>query len=110
MNYNISFRSEGPAGWVDYREGGESLSFPWERTSYGFTIELPVHDEWDDFCRQQRAWSAIGRREEIIDRMSNRAAEQYYKGSARLNGDYIEIHRGPTFLSRLLSWISGLIL
>ena len=52
------------------REDGSTLPFDWDITSDGFEVYLPRSAEWNEFCKQNNAMQCIGRREEIVKRLT----------------------------------------
>ena len=70
MSHAIKFTSEGPCGWVYYRENEEVLPFFWQTTTVGFDIYLPSPAEWSAFCDEHKAVTAQQRRDETVSRLA----------------------------------------
>jgi hypothetical protein len=90
--FEVEFSSDGPAGWVRYEEDFV-LTFPWERTTSGFTIEVPLPREWNDFCDLHNALAAQNRREVILSRLGKAGAKVYWGGRYYVHDTNVEVRR-----------------
>ena len=100
-DFNVNVRNEGPAGWVEYQEEASKLSFPWERTEYGFSIDIPMKDEWDAHCEMHSVALLKGKYETVIRRIAEGAARAYWGGSYRLGRRSIDVLRPRTLFSAI---------
>ena len=71
MNYKVDIVREGRGGWVYYRENGTTLPFDWDVTMDGFEVYVPPPAEWDVFCKQNEATQCVGRRQQILERLTD---------------------------------------
>jgi len=101
--YRVKFRSDGLGGWVDYEEQALTLAFPWERTILGFTVEIPLSKEWNDFCDLNNALAAKSRRAIILNRIGKAAAREYWGGIYSIGEREIDVRR-PSILRILERW------
>jgi hypothetical protein len=101
--YRVKFKSDGFGGWADYDEEAFTLAFPWERTTLGFTIEIPLSKEWNDFCDLNHALAAKNRRGTILNRIGKAAAREYWGGIYSIGEREIDVHR-PSVLRILQRW------
>ena len=74
--YLVEEKQDGRAGWVFYIEQSR-LPLPWEilGAGGGVGISVPTPEEWDTYCEKHKAVWAKGRREEILQRVSQSIAE-----------------------------------
>lgn len=86
MSYTVKFTSEGPCGWVYYREDDEVLPFFWQTTTVGFDIILASPAEWSAFCDEHKAVKAKQRRDEIVSRLA-KEVKRKQAGRAKVSID-----------------------
>lgn len=76
MDYHVGFDSAGRAGNVYYTEDGTTLTFWWEFTMDGAVINVPSAAHWDAYCEANSAGWAVGRRQEILERIAEETRER----------------------------------
>ena len=69
--FEVLITDEGRAGTVEYRERGFSLPLWWEFTMTEAWIWAPSPSQWDDYWRSKGASGAVGRRQEILERVAS---------------------------------------
>jgi hypothetical protein len=79
MSYQVIVTYEGRGGFIVYMEDGNCLKFEWEHVQGGVEIITGSAQEWAAICRKQTADRAIGRRQEILERI----AQEYKRQKAK---------------------------
>jgi hypothetical protein len=102
--YKVEVQQEGRSGRIVYKESGESLSFFWEYIVDGLGVSIPTAEGWDAYCQKDGADWARGRREEILQNVAQALVKRYKKGSFEVTDHWLNIHQGPSLISRLFSW------
>ena len=74
--YTVEVEPHGPAAWIHYRESGVHLRFWWEFLADGASLSVPTAQEWDATCTRERASNALGRRQEILERIVQQVCRQ----------------------------------
>src|SRR5437867_246970 len=71
--FQVLIVDEGRAGSVEYVEGCMKLPLWWEFTMNGAYIWAPSEEHWDSYWSSHGAGGAVGRREEILQRVASEA-------------------------------------
>ncbi len=106
-DYRIEMEQVGREGTVFYIEESR-LPFDWEilgGTKGGAGLTIPAPKEWDMYCEKNKATWAKGRRDEIIQKVAQALANNWYKnGTFEIDQDiWLNIYPGPNLLTRLLN-------
>lgn len=81
MSYKVEIEQSGRGGRVVYSEDGGSMSFDWEFAVNGVDLFVTSPEQWDAYCQGDgRAW-AVGRRQEILERVAEQVRMQKASGS-----------------------------
>lgn len=81
--YTIEVDQGQAQGWVSYIEHGQKLTFAWEALNIpGRKVIVPAASTWSTFCEQHGASWAKNSREEIVQRLGDGLAEQWYQGGS----------------------------
>jgi len=76
MDYEVEINQTGRGGTINYIEEEKSLPFDWEFSMVGADIFVPTSSEWDSYCEKHLADWAKGRRQEILERLSQEVRKQ----------------------------------
>ncbi len=108
MNYEVEVKRTGRGGWTEYREDGRGLRFNWDINTEGAEIYIPPSHEWDNFCEENGALWAKGRRQEILERLAQGYCHQRAnKAKWRIEDHWIIISFEPYFIHRFLNKLFG---
>lgn|GEM_PF-3521442 len=104
--YKIEEKQIGRAGWVFYTEETR-LAFPWEILgTTGISISVPTPEKWDEYCDENNAHWAKGRREEILQRVGRfMSRKESGNSSFEIEPNWIVVVPGPSLISRLLGFL-----
>ena len=70
MTYKVEIEQTGRGGTIKYLEQDGMLSFDWEFAINGADIFIPNPEQWDMYWRSSAAVWAVGRRQEILERVA----------------------------------------
>lgn len=102
--YKIEDEPHGRGGWAFYVEQGR-LPFSWEILgNKGRGVDIPLPEEWNAYCEKHETGWAIGRRDEIVQRLADGLLKNWYgNGTYEIVEDHwLNIYPGASLLSRLL--------
>jgi len=91
MNYQVEIDQSGRGGRISYIEDGQALFFDWEFATDGAYVFVPKPEHWDAYWESNNLSWAQGRRQEILERLSEEVRRQQAQG-ARVTIEDSEIH------------------
>jgi len=76
MDYNVEITQSGRGGSINYIENEQALRFDWEFAMDGAYIFVPTAEQWDAYWQSNNLSWAQGRRQEILERLSEEVRQQ----------------------------------
>jgi hypothetical protein len=76
MNYKVEIDQSGRGGTVRYVEHEQTLRFDWEFAIDGAYIFVPTAEQWDAYWQSNNIDWVRGRRQEILERVSEDVRQQ----------------------------------
>ena len=81
MNYKVEISQSGRGGSIDYTENEQALRLDWEFAVDGAYIFVPTPEQWDAYWRSNNIQWAAGRRQEILERVTEAVRHQKAQSS-----------------------------
>ena len=76
MNYKVEITQSGRGGSINYLENEQALRFDWEFAIDGAYLFVPTVEQWDAYWQSNNLSWAAGRRQEILERVSEEVRQQ----------------------------------
>jgi hypothetical protein len=81
MDYKVEIDQSGRGGSIRYIENGQALVFDWEFAIDGAYVFVPTAEQWDAYWQSNNLSWAQGRRQEILERLSEEVRQQKAQSS-----------------------------
>lgn len=82
MSHKVEIEQTGRGGTITYTEDHGSLSFDWEFAIGGADVFVTPPELWDANCTSRGAVWAVGRRQEILERVADEVRRQKATGAS----------------------------
>jgi len=76
MNYKVEISQSGRGGSINYTENEQALRLDWEFAMDGAYIFVPTAEQWDGYWQRNDIQWAAGRRQEILERVTDAVRHQ----------------------------------
>lgn len=103
MSFEVEITQQGRGGTYYYVEHDAKLPFEWDFSSIGVVIYVPTPEAWDGFCQSHDAIWALGRRQEILQRVAEEVRRRKAKSAKiTIEDHWIKLSFKDAWIFRLL--------